>query len=101
MITVNQNFQQIYHPDKAFLVYKSIADQDITYIESYDIAPSGRPINAHPLTTAESISLARSLAESSELNTNFLQPKGVMPENLLYCSIGMEGYAIWYTGPKK
>jgi PRTRC genetic system protein B len=101
MIKVNQNFEQIYQPHKALLIYNCLADENNVYVESYDIGANGNPINAHPLSEAESIALARSLAESKELSSNFLQPKGIVPENLVYTSIGLDGYAVWYTKPQQ
>jgi len=97
MITLTQDFPQVYLRKKALLIYASHADEQDVYIESYDIAESGRPINAHPLTIEESIALARCLAGSEELSHSFLQSKGMVPEQLLFTSQGMDGFAVWYT----
>jgi PRTRC genetic system protein B len=87
----------VYAPKKALLVYQSMAEESAIYVEAYDFDPSGKPINAHPLSMEESISLSHSLAQSGELSDSYLQSKGLLPEKVLYTQSGMEGFALWYT----
>ncbi|MCX2429866.1 PRTRC system protein B [Pedobacter sp. GR22-10] len=100
MIKINQTFEQVYEPKKALLVYESVS-ADNFYIEAFDIGNNGKPLNAHPLSVSESITLAKSLANTAELSNTFLQSRNLLPENLLYTSAGMEGFAIWFTPPQK
>lgn len=62
---------------------------------------NGKPINAHPLTVQESISLAKALDTSEDLQTGFLDPVGLMPQNILYINRGRNAYAVWHTPAKK
>lgn len=97
MNNITPLFEQVYLPKKALLVYQTIEEDKDTYVEAYDIDDQGSPINAHPLSVQESVSLARSLAASKQLQSSFLQSDGLLPEKLLYMEIGMSGFAVWYT----
>ncbi len=98
MIQISQPFDCLIRPFKALVIYRSHNEESL-YIEAYDMDEDGRPKNAHPLTEAESVGLAKGLASSKELNSKYLEPEGLLPENLLYLKSGMEGFAIWYTPP--
>lgn len=99
MIQISQLDKCLIKPFKALVIYGS-HQEDNLYIEAYDMDSEGRPKNAHPLSEAESVSLAKCLADSKELSSTYLQSEGLLPENLLYLKSGMEGYAIWYTPPQ-
>ena len=72
-----------------------------SYVEAYDIATDGKPINAHPLSIQESIALAKALDTSDELKRQFLKPAGLLPKNVLYINPDRNGYAIWHTPPQQ
>ncbi len=92
MINVSDNFNEAYIPSKALLIYKAVkgddnkqgADSSPVYVESYDIAGNGKPINAHPLSLSESIALAELLQSSSEMQNTYLKCKGLIPQNLCF-----------------
>lgn len=87
-----------YQPFKALLCYNNKQD---FYIESYDVDENGLLVNAHPLSIAESQSLADSLAESPELKSGFAVGGELHPENLLLINADNNGTLIWYTPAQK
>ncbi len=101
MNNIANQFEQVFLPQKALLVYQNLAEEKETYVEAYDIDDNGSPVNAHPLSLQESIALAQSLAASKELKHNYLQCKSLIPGKLLYTEIGFKGYAIWYSPAQK
>jgi PRTRC genetic system protein B len=61
----------------------------------------GKPINAHPLSVQESIALATALDTSEDLQTGFLDPVGLLPNNVLYINRRRNAFALWHTPAKK
>ncbi|MBD1395118.1 PRTRC system protein B [Mucilaginibacter glaciei] len=100
MKNLTNAFGSLYHPQKALLIYQQAIDSKQVYIESYDIDPQGRPINAHPLSVTEGAALAKALHTNDSKNTAFLKPAGLLPKNLLYLNTEINGYAVWHT-PKQ
>ncbi|WP_234734775.1 PRTRC system protein B [Tellurirhabdus bombi] len=98
MNNVTKLFRQTYLPVQALLVYQHADSENDYYVESCDIGPDGKPINAHPLSQKEASKLAKSLANSAEKKQKdaFLQAEGLYPENVLHIN-QREGFAIWYT----
>jgi PRTRC genetic system protein B len=69
---------------------------------SYDLDGEGRPVNAHPLSVTEAGLLARSLENVQQKGTGFLEPEGLLPENLLYLNpLPEQEKVIWYTPPTR
>jgi len=110
MTNVSDNFNEAYIPYKALLIYNCVkgddspnqrAENSPVYVESYDIAGNGNPINAHPLSLKESIALAELLQSSSEMQNTYLKSKGLLPQNLLFVNPDITGYAVWYTPPQQ
>jgi PRTRC genetic system protein B len=103
MNNITHAFGSLFHPEKAFLIYKqrNNASTDKIYIESYDIAPDGSPMNAHPLSLREAGELAKALQNKEDKKLGFLKPAGLLPKNLLYLNSGTDAYAIWYTPKQK
>jgi PRTRC genetic system protein B len=108
MKTITKQFLDLYKPKQALLIYQHMMESPIWagvpkfYVESYDIGPDGRPINAHPLTEAEAVELSKSLYDAYTEKTAFLCPKGLLPRNVLYINPSPEnGYAVWYTPMRK
>ena len=97
---ITQQFGHLYEPLKALLIYRNSEKKSI-YVEAFDMDRDGRPINAHPLTVQESISLAKALDTSADLQTSFLDPIGLMPKNVLYINRGRNAYALWHTPTQK
>lgn len=97
---ITQQLGQLYEPVKALLIYKNDEKKSI-YVEAFDMDRNGKPINAHPLSVQESISLAKALDTSEDLQTNFLDPVGLMPPNVLYINRGRHAFAIWQTPAQK
>lgn len=97
MKDITKSFGSLYHPFKAIILYKEKDGNKNLYVESYDMDKDGYPINAHPLSVKEGIALARSLDTSGELEQSFLQPSGMLPDNILYLKYGRLGYALWHT----
>jgi len=95
MTNISENFNDQFAPVKALLIYQSQmtvkdeygyeADRNTqVYVESYDIGRQGKPINAHPLTVAEMVSLSKLFQSTEELKSLYLKPKGLLPANVLY-----------------
>src|SRR4051812_43375654 len=108
MNNVSQQFNEQYLPVKALLIYQSAEQESENYeykpteiyVESYDIDKHGNPINAHPLSLKEMSTLSELLQSTQELQNNYLQCKGVIPQNLIYVNSQTNGYAVWYTTPQ-
>jgi PRTRC genetic system protein B len=101
MNNITALFEDLYLPEKALIVYRSLnPETPQVYVESYDMDTNGCPVNAHPLDIAESVLLAQALDSSEELKRDFLTPKGLLPEKVLYINPAFNGYAIWYTPPQ-
>lgn len=108
MNNVSHQFNEQYVPVKALLIYNSVVQEannyeqkeTEVYVESYDIGKHGNPINAHPLSVKEMIALSELMQSTQELRNNYLQCKGVIPQNVIYINSQSNGYAIWYTPPK-
>lgn len=88
-----------YEPFKALLLYRGKADE--YYIESYDVGADGGLVNVHPLSVAESQSLADSLGESSEFRAAYQRSRELYPENVLHIDRGSEGNVLWHTPAQK
>lgn len=91
----------LYHtvdPDEERRAYRSHADSEM-YVESFDIAPNGKPINAHPLTIPEMMALGDIFNSTKELNTTYLRSRGILPSNVMYVDQRENGFAVWYTPP--
>ncbi|WP_345951302.1 PRTRC system protein B [Mucilaginibacter sp. PAMB04274] len=110
MTNISDTFSDQYRPYKALLIYQCAKESGgyshsdntcAVYVESYDIGKQGNPINPHPLTIPESITLAGLLQSSSELQNGFLRAKGIIPGNVLYLDMQNSGYALWYTPPQE
>lgn len=100
MKNITDKFSKTYLPVKALLLYREQGSDEL-YIESYDIGKSGTPINAHPLSMRESQSLADALNTTQENKQVFLQPKGLLAEEVIYINLQLGGFAIWYTPETK
>ncbi|WP_426330059.1 PRTRC system protein B [Pedobacter sp. R-06] len=100
MKNITDLFAKTYTPYKALLFYRSY-ENDIFYVESYDMDALGKPINAHPLSVKECGKLAENLTISDERNRTFLQPEGFLPQNVLYLNTGRNGSAVWFTPKMK
>lgn len=113
MMNVSEDFNTQYKPFKALLIYRSERDKDrneyasnetentLVYVESYDIGKQGNPINAHPLSKAEMVSLSVLFQSTQELQSNYLKSKGLMPNKVLYLNPQTNGFAVWYTPPQE
>jgi len=84
-------------PVKALLIYKSDNDTGETYVESFDIDKTGKPVNAHPLAVDEAGAIARALDSSGELKRNYMCSKGILPKQVLFIDPSADGYVVWHT----
>ncbi|MFI5160522.1 MAG: PRTRC system protein B [Sphingobacteriales bacterium] len=102
MNNLTNEFGNLYHPVKAFIVYekKESNYENTPYVESYDLDRNGYPINAHPLTNKEANQLAKALTVTEKKQRNFLNPKGVLSPDLIFLKTGNDGFAIWRTPPQ-
>jgi PRTRC genetic system protein B len=113
MINVSEDFNTQYKPVKALLIYQSERKKDKheyansdnentqIYVESYDIGKHGNPINAHPLSMAEMVSLSMLFQSTQDLRGNYLKSKGVLPGKILYINPQTNGFAVWHTPPQE
>jgi PRTRC genetic system protein B len=98
MKNITSVFDQTYQPVKALLIYQSQqAQSENVYVEAYDMDGQGCPVNAHPLDVQESAALAMCLDSSDELQCNFLKPKGLLSDKVLYINPAYDGCVVWYT----
>lgn len=97
---ITQQFGTLYEPLKALLIYRNTEKKSI-YVEAFDMDWQGKPINAHPLSVQESISLCRALDTSEDMQTTFLDPIGLMPKNVLSINRGRNAFAVWQTPAQK
>lgn len=101
MNNVTQEYEQVYIPKKALVIYQTLTHEPDTFVEAYDMDKSGSLINAHPLSVKESIALSESLASSRELRSSYLQCRDLIPDKVLFTLAGLAGYAVWHTPPQK
>lgn len=101
MTNISAEFETVFVPFKAFLVFESDGRHSEIYVEAYDIDENDCPINAHPLSKMEINEFAQSFAQSEKRKNGFLNPAGLIPENILYTENTFNGVAIWHTPPKK
>lgn len=101
MKDLTQRFGTLYHPVKAFVVYKKDTAEKSIYVEGYDMDKNGCPINAHPLSRRETAQLASALDTSDEVTRKFLKPSGLLPKKVLHLNPEHDGSAIWYTPAQK
>ena len=97
---MSQQFGELYEPVKALLIYQNDQKKRV-YVEAFDLDKNGKPINAHPLSVQESISLAKALDTSEEVQTSFLDQVGLMPKNVLYVNRRRHPFALWQTPAQK
>jgi PRTRC genetic system protein B len=97
MNNITTKFDDVYLPVKALVIYQNQQPEGEVYIEAYDMDGRGCPINAHPLDVQESAVLARALDSSEELQREFLKPKKLLSDNILYINPSYDGCVIWYT----
>lgn len=100
MENITDRLEKLYLPTKALLIYQSLAEHDNVYVEAYDMNEDGSPINAHPLSVQETIALAECLNTANEIQTNYLECKGLLPEKLLSLN-HRSGNAVWYTSEQQ
>lgn len=97
MKDITNGFGHLYNPLKALLIFKKAGENADFYIEAYDMDPSGKPINGHPLSVREGNALSKALIINERKAQGFLIPKGLMPANVLHINGNLDGCAIWHT----
>jgi len=98
MENITKQFEEIYLPIKALVIYQSSSrENEQVFVEAYDMNKQGKPVNAHPLSMAEVTKLAESLNNGLELRNNYLQSSGLLPDNVIYINPSQNGFAVWYT----
>lgn len=108
MENITHLFDDCYLPEKALLIYRCHrrtenggGTEESIYVESYDIDKSGKPINAHPLSKKEMISLSELFQTSRELKTNYLKSRGLIPSGVLQINTQGTGSVCWFTPAQK
>jgi len=102
MDKISNLFNQSYNPVKA-LIFRTHTDSGSSYhanyVELMDIDPVTRLLtNAHPLTEIEAIELGRTLDTSKAIATQYLRPKGLLSNRILFIDPDPDfGYVVWYT----
>lgn len=97
IIDTAKDFGTLYDPKSALVFYESLDKNATMYVEHFDMDKNGNPINAHPLTVNEAISLAKSLYTDEEKDKTFLKSKGILPTNILNINPSQNGSVLWYT----
>lgn len=92
-------FLNLHHPFKGLVFYQSDSGNHECFVEAYDFNRQGRMVDPHPLSLKESQKLAECLMTTPRLSDHYLQPKGLMPDQVLYIRTGLHGFAIWYSPP--
>lgn len=101
MKNITREFTTLHEPVKAMLFYRSNKKVNDFYVEAYDVNGSGKLIDPHPLSLAESQELAENLLTTERLTDRYLQPKGLLPQHILHTHTGQNGFALWYTPPMR
>ncbi len=101
MKNLNQQFTTLHEPVKALMFYRSNTNDRDYFVESYDINQRGRLVDPHPLSLQESQRLAETLLTTDRLSDHYLQPEGFLPPHVLCTRCGQNGFAVWYTAPKR
>ena len=103
MKDITQNFGTLYHPTNALVFYQNDERNIETYVEHFDMDKNGNPINAHPLTEREAETLVKALIVKTqkEKNQDFLNPKGILPTNILQINPNENGSVLWFTKSMK
>ncbi|ANF50291.1 PRTRC system protein B [Chryseobacterium glaciei] len=94
---ITENFGALYHPKSALVFYETDGVNKHVYVEHFDMDKNGTPVNAHPLTVREANQLAKSLKTENKENQAFLQPKGILPTNVLQIKPSENGNVLWFT----
>lgn len=95
---ITQDFENLYYPKSALVVYQTKGNEPDVYVEHFDMDANGNPVNAHPLTIREAESLANALMLENEKESAFLKPKAVLPSNILSLDPSTEnGTVLWHT----
>lgn len=100
METITEQLGTLYHPKGALVIYRNEAVPKEDYVEYFDFDSKGFPINAHPLTVAESKALANALDTEKETRQAFLKPKGLIPTTVLHINPSGNECVLWYTKPR-
>ena len=100
MINITDKFKDVSRPYKALVFFKGQENNNV-YVESYDMDEKGTPINAHPLSVSESAQLSEALADNTELRTDYLKSRSIMPKNVLFIDPAKLGFAVWQTPPQE
>lgn len=96
MKNINSQLDEIYTPSMALLIYEGVKKNNEFFIESFMIDKDGYPVNPHPFSEREMTELSERLQTSVRARNTFLDCKGLIPEKLLWYSLG-RGMAIWFT----
>lgn len=94
---ITENFDGLYHPKAALVIYQTQGSETETYVEHFDLDRNGSLINAHPLTVREAQQLAKTLDSKEETSKAFLKPKTIMPTTVLHINPAQDGTVLWYT----
>ncbi|WP_286920411.1 PRTRC system protein B [Flavobacterium sp. UBA4197] len=101
MKDITEAFGTLYHPLSALVFYQSKGKDKHIYVEHFDMDKNGNPINAHPLTTKEAKILSKALNTEKEESSAFLNPKGILPTNVLHINASENGTVLWFTKKKQ
>ena len=72
MKNITSLLSNVYVPKKAIIIYNNFSESgNKVYVESFDIDKNGKPVNAHPLSEKESVSLSKALNSWVEKENNF------------------------------
>ncbi len=97
-IDITQDFEGLYYPKCALVVYEAEGRQNDIYVEHFDMDSNGNLINARPLTMKEAEILSKALQIGQEKENRFLKPKTILPANILSLDPSTEkGTVIWHT----
>jgi PRTRC genetic system protein B len=98
MENISEKFREVYVPEHLLVFYQDSRNQDAPYyVESFALDDQGQPLAPHPLTLTEAGELAKQLGAGQERAQGFLNPRGLLPDNLLHLSQGIEPTAVWHT----
>lgn len=88
-----------YKPGKALVIFTAKSEDCKPYVESFDFDEWGHPINTHPLTVKEAVTLGKILRSNEDSDTGYLQSEGILPKNILKIhQYAFGGFALW-TSP--
>lgn len=95
---ITETFGELYFPTSAVIFYQTAQNYNADcYTEFLTFDKNGTPLACQPLSLENAQELAQLLSLKNEKKNTFLQPKGLLPANVLHFDLRENGQVIWHT----